>query len=115
MTDPLNKSGIKITLFVVALNEIEGLKIIMPQIDPAWIDQILIGDGGSTDGTQEYLKAEGYEYFVQSKPGIRHAYIEGFPKIKGDISNPGINRRNKEGLRYGHRFPLQRQCKEYRR
>jgi len=85
MTDPLNKNGTTITLFVLALNEVDGLKAIMPQIDPTWVDQILIGDGGSTDGTQEYLKAEGYEYFVQSKPGIRHAYIEGFPKIKGDF------------------------------
>lgn len=79
-----NNNETKTTLFILALNEIDGLKKIMPQIDPQWVDQILIGDGGSTDGTQEYLKAEGYEFFVQSKPGIRHAYIEGFPMIKGD-------------------------------
>ncbi len=85
VNNPSDKSEAKVTLFILALNEIDGLKAIMPQIEPGWVDQILIGDGGSTDGTQDYLEAEGYEYFVQSKPGIRHAYIEGFPKIKGDL------------------------------
>jgi len=57
----------------------------MPHIQPGWVDQILIADGNSTDGTLDYVKSCGYEYFIQSKKGIRHAYIEGFPKIRGEI------------------------------
>lgn len=75
----------KITLFIPTLNEHEGMKVIMPRIKKEWVDEIIIADGGSTDGTLEYAKEHGYKTFVQSKKGIRHAYIEGFPLITGDI------------------------------
>ena len=41
----------KTTLLIMTLNEIDGMKVIMPQIDKTWIDQIIVVDGGSTDGT----------------------------------------------------------------
>lgn len=75
----------KTTLFVPTLNEIEGMKVLMPQIDPSWVDQILIVDGQSTDGTVEYARECGYDVHIQKKRGIRHAYIEAWPLIKGDI------------------------------
>ena len=73
-----------VTLFVVALNEVEGLKAIMPRIDRNWVDQIIIADGDSRDGTVEYAKENGYEIVVQKKKGIRWAYNEGFPHVRGD-------------------------------
>ena len=45
------------TLLVMALNEIDGMKAIMPKVDPSWVDQIILFDGGSTDGTVEWAKA----------------------------------------------------------
>jgi len=66
------------------LNERESMEVIMPQIDRNWVHQILIADGGSTDGTIEYCKEHGYEHFVQKKPGIRQAYNESLPLITGD-------------------------------
>jgi len=66
----------KVTLVVMTLNEIEGMKAIMPKIDPTWCDQIIVADGGSTDGTIEWAKEQGYEVVVQSKPGIRFAYFD---------------------------------------
>src|ERR1039457_5602197 len=75
----------KITLFVLTYNEIEGMKAIMPRIKEEWVDQIIIADGGSTDGTLEYARQQRYTVFVQREKGIRHAYIEGFPLIIGDI------------------------------
>ncbi|MCX5796510.1 MAG: glycosyltransferase family 2 protein [Elusimicrobia bacterium] len=74
----------KTTLFVPTMNEVEGMKVIMPQIRKEWVDQILIVDGGSTDGTQDYARAQGYDLYVQKKRGIRHAYIEAWPLVKGD-------------------------------
>ena len=41
----------RIALVVLVLNEIEGLQLYMPRIDQSWVDQILIVDGGSTDGS----------------------------------------------------------------
>jgi glycosyltransferase involved in cell wall biosynthesis len=73
-----------VTLFVVALNEIDGLKAIMPRIDKNWVDQILIVDGDSRDGTVEYAKENGYEIVVQKRKGLRWAYKEGFPHARGD-------------------------------
>ncbi len=75
----------KITLFVLTFDEIDGMKAIMPRVKSEWVDQIIIADGGSTDGTVEYAREQGYTTFVQKKKGIRYAYIEGFPLITGDI------------------------------
>jgi glycosyltransferase involved in cell wall biosynthesis len=76
-----------VTLVVPTLNEINGLKTIMPQIKREWVDQIIILDGKSTDGSLEYCKQQGYEVFIQDKPGMWHAYRELYLSgmIKGDI------------------------------
>ena len=57
----------KTTLFIPTFNEIDGMKVIMPRIKKEWVDQIIIADGGSTDGTVEYANECGYEVFVQKK------------------------------------------------
>lgn len=73
-----------VTLLMPVLNERESMEVVMPQIDRSWVHQILIADGGSTDGTIEYCQEHGYEHFVQKKPGIRQAYNEALPLITGD-------------------------------
>ena len=72
------------TLFVVAQNEIEGMRAIMPKIDPRWCDQILVVDGRSTDGTAEYARSMGYDVHVQREPGLRAAYREAWPLVRGE-------------------------------
>jgi glycosyltransferase involved in cell wall biosynthesis len=74
-----------VTLLVPTLNEITGMRAIMPKVQRDWVDQILILDGGSTDGTIEYAREQGYEVHVQTKPGIRQAYMEALPKIRSEI------------------------------
>lgn len=78
----------KTTLLITTLNEIDGVRIIMPQIDRDWVDQILFCDGGSTDGTIEYIKDNGYELVMQSHPGARYAYIDALPHCIGDVIIP---------------------------
>lgn len=88
----------KVTLLIPTLNEIEGLNAIMPKIDHDWVDQIIILDGGSTDGTQQWARARGYlnvegheewakelKYllYVQKEPGLKQAYKEVWPYING--------------------------------
>ncbi len=75
----------KTTLLIPTLNEIIGMKKIMPTISKNWVDQIIILDGGSTDGTIEYAQKEGYTCIVQKKPGLRNGYLEAWPYIQGDI------------------------------
>jgi glycosyltransferase involved in cell wall biosynthesis len=76
---------LKTTLLVCTLNEIDGMRAIMPRVLKEWCDQIIILDGGSTDGTIEYAKDNGYFVYVQKKKGFRHAYIEVLPYIEGDV------------------------------
>ena len=75
----------KVTLLVLTLNEIGGMKVIMPQIKKEWCDQIIIVDGGSTDGTIEWSRDNGYTVYVQKKKGIRYGYFEVMPLVEGDI------------------------------
>ena len=73
----------KVTLLIPTMNEVEGMKAIMPQIDPSWCHQILVVDN-STDGTAEWAEAQGYQVVRQQKKGIRNAYIEAWPHITGE-------------------------------
>ncbi len=73
------------TLLVLTLDEIDGMKVIMPQIKKEWFDQIIIVDGGSTDGTVEWAREHGYEVCIQKRRGIRYAYFEVLPLVKGDV------------------------------
>ena len=75
----------KTTLLVMTLNEVEGMKQIMPQVERIWVDQILVLDGGSTDGTVEWAREQGYEVYIQKAPGFRSAYLEVWPLIRGEI------------------------------
>ena len=74
-----------VTLLIPTLNEIEGMRAVMPKVERAWCDQVLVVDGGSTDGTQEYARDHGYDLIVQQRRGIRHAYHEAFPHVRGDV------------------------------
>jgi glycosyltransferase involved in cell wall biosynthesis len=74
-----------VTLLIPTLNEIVGMRAIMPLVDRQWVDQILILDGGSTDGTVEWAREHGYEVLVQSEPGIRQGYREALPLITSDV------------------------------
>jgi glycosyltransferase involved in cell wall biosynthesis len=67
------------------LNEIDGVKVILPRIDRTLCQQILILDGGSSDGTIEWCRDSGYDVYVQSRPGIRFAYLEALPLIEGEV------------------------------
>lgn len=78
----------KTTLFIPVKNEIDGLKLIMPQINKDWVDEILILDGNSDDGSQEYLKEAGYPFVVQKSKGVRAAFWEAFEIAKGDVIIP---------------------------
>jgi hypothetical protein len=59
-----------ITLLMPTLNEIEGLKRVLPDLDRTLFDDILVVDGGSTDGTVEYARERGLRIERQRRPGL---------------------------------------------
>jgi glycosyltransferase involved in cell wall biosynthesis len=75
----------KVTLLALTLNEIEGVRAILPRIPRALFEQILILDGGSTDGTVEWAREQGFTVLQQQQKGIRFAYLEALPHITGDV------------------------------
>ncbi len=75
----------KVTLLVYAKNEVESMPRVMPQIKKEWCDQIVVIDGGSTDGTIEYSRSQGYEVYVQNGGWWQEAYSEGHKLAQGDI------------------------------
>jgi glycosyltransferase involved in cell wall biosynthesis len=85
LADTLSTTRSTVTLLIPTLNEIVGMKAIMPRIKREWVDQILILDGGSTDGTIEWARDNGYFVHVQTQPGIRQGYNEVLPLIDGEI------------------------------
>lgn len=72
-----------VTLLVPVLNEVEGMKAVMPKVPKELFTQILVVDGKSTDGSAEWARQNGFEVYVQKAPGIRNAYIEVWPQIRG--------------------------------
>jgi glycosyltransferase involved in cell wall biosynthesis len=76
---------VKVTLLVPTLNEYESMTQIMPLVEASWVDQILVVDGGSTDKTVEWSRSRGYEVYVQKERGLRAAYREALPLIRGDV------------------------------
>ena len=78
----------KVTLFIPVLNEIEAVQVIMPRVKREWVDEIIVVDGNSTDGTPEYFKENGYKVISQSRLGAIHAWWDGFELATGDIIIP---------------------------
>ena len=76
---------VRATLLALTLNEIDGVRAIMPRIDRSLLHQIIVVDGGSSDGTVEWCREHGFDVFVQREPGLRHAYIEVMPRVEGDV------------------------------
>ena len=75
----------KVTLIAPTLNEIEGMKEIIPRVRREWVHQLIIVDGGSTDGTVEYAKAHGYPVITQKRRGMRQAYMQALAHVNSDI------------------------------
>lgn len=73
-----------VALVIPTFNELEGMKAVMPKIKKEWVDQIIIVDGGSTDGTIEYVEQNGYFLLKQKTKGLRYAFIEALDCIRAD-------------------------------
>ena len=71
-------------LIITTLNEVVGVKKIVPKIKKEWLDEIIFVDGGSTDGTIEEAKRLGFKVIIQKQKGHGAAVLEGVNAIKSD-------------------------------
>lgn len=78
----------ELTILTLTLNEAGALGEFLSQLGPAIKPfesnyEVLIVDGGSTDGTLEIASKAGVRIVRQSKPGYGEAYREGLSLAKG--------------------------------
>lgn len=65
----------KISLCLIVWNELEGCKNDVPLLLRDEFNEIYAIDGGSTDGTVNYLESQGIAVYRQPKPGLNAAYV----------------------------------------
>ena len=66
----------KISLCLIVWNELQGCKIDIPNIPLDQFDEVFAIDGGSTDGTVEFLEDRGIKVIPQEKRGLNAAYVQ---------------------------------------
>ena len=71
-------------LLLLTWNEVEASRVIFPKIKKEWVDEILVVDGGSTDGTIEEAKTNGFQIMKQEIKGHGGAIITGVKNTKSD-------------------------------
>lgn len=76
----------KIELCLVVWNEIEGCKADVPNIDRKLFSSIYAIDGGSTDGTIEYLESKA----VSVRPQRYPSYNGIFKQLSEDLESAGV-------------------------
>lgn len=65
----------KISLCLIVWNELEGCRLDVPHLPRDAFEEIYAVDGGSTDGTVEYLESQGIPVHKQPKRGLNAAYV----------------------------------------
>lgn len=58
---------ITFSLVILSLNEIDGCKRVIPRINKTLFDELIAIDGGSDDGTIEYLESQGFTVHIKKK------------------------------------------------
>ena len=71
-------------LIITTLDEVTGVKNVVPRIKKEWVDEIIFVDGGSTDGTIEEAEKMGFKVIIQKQKGLGAGIIEGVNAIKSD-------------------------------
>jgi glycosyltransferase involved in cell wall biosynthesis len=76
--------GLSISVVIPCFNEEKGIGHVLRQM-PDYVDQIIVIDNNSADGTAEIARAHGAEVVHEARPGYGSAYQAGLPHATGDI------------------------------
>lgn len=74
----------RVGLCLLTFNELEGCRRDVPLLPLKEFDEVFCVDGGSKDGTGDYLKGLGIPVHVQPKRGLNAAYVHAARVAKAD-------------------------------
>src|SRR2546425_1084227 len=74
----------RVTLCLLTWNEITGCQKDVPGLEPERFEEVYAIDGGSTDGTIEYLQSQRVPVYQQDAPGYNNAYLSAFRRCSTD-------------------------------
>jgi glycosyltransferase involved in cell wall biosynthesis len=77
--------GKTISVVIPCYNEEEGLKGVIPSI-PESVDEVVVVDNNSTDGTAEVAASLGARVVFEKRRGYGAAYKAGLPAVTGEIT-----------------------------
>jgi len=72
-------------LLIPTLNEIDGMRAVMPQVDRSLFKEIIVVDGGSTDGTVQYCQENHLTILQQPNKGVPDAEEYGVLNSTADV------------------------------
>jgi glycosyltransferase involved in cell wall biosynthesis len=75
---------VKVSLCLIVWNELQGCQADVPKLPLDEFDEVFAVDGGSTDGTVEYLESQGISVHRQPKRGLNAAYVHANHIATGD-------------------------------
>jgi glycosyltransferase involved in cell wall biosynthesis len=76
---------LKTSLVGCTLNEIDAVKVVLPELRRQPVDEILVVDGGSTDGTVEWCQANGFRVIDHRTGGYGSSIRAGVRAASGDV------------------------------
>src|SRR5467141_3253196 len=88
-SEPMALPGCALSLILPALNEAQNLDRVLPELKKALTtlgptNEIIVVDGGSTDGTPEIARKHEVRLVSQKLPGFGGAYRAGFEQARGE-------------------------------
>ncbi len=70
---------------IPVLNEVESLPGLLAEFDPGVVDEVVVVDGGSSDGTVDAARAGGARVLVERRPGYGRACLTGAEATSADV------------------------------
>jgi hypothetical protein len=76
--------NLRVTVVIPCLNEEQGIQKVLRDLPP-FVDEVIVVDNGSTDGTAAIAQKMGAHVITELHRGYGRAYKSGFSRATGDI------------------------------